>query len=155
MSLFPPFLVAGADSYRVTGFVVDPAATFKAQNLVFFDTASHTLKVCGADPALIAGLSLIDASSAIGANNIYPGNKGPVAVLSSDMEVGLSSPTVPVEADVGNVFGIAADGATGIWQLDHTEVVNTRCVVTRVDIANGIFYVKFLAANLQFDAVAS
>ena len=153
-SKFPPFFVAGADSYRVTGYKVDGAATFKAGNLVFFDTASQTLKVCGADPALIAGVSLIDATSAQGANNIYPGFKGPVAVLSSDMEMGFSSPTTPADTNIGVAYGLAA-AADGTWQVDTTDVVNTRVVVTRVDAVNGIFYVKFLAANLQFDGVVS
>lgn len=153
-SKFPPFFVAGADSYRVIGYKVDGAATFKAGNLVFFDTATQTLKVCGADPALIAGVSLIDATSAQGATNIYPGFKGPVAVLSSDIEMGFSSTATPADTDIGVAYGIVA-AADGTWQVDTSDTTNTRVVVTRIDAANGIFYVRFLAANLQFDAVAS
>ena len=52
------------------------------------------------------------------------------------------------------LYGIARL-SSGNWAVDTTDTSNTRVIVKRVDIANGVFYVNFVAANLQFDAIAS
>jgi hypothetical protein len=67
----------------------------------------------------------------------------------------MSSLTVPVMATHLNVaYGVARD-ANGIWQVDVSDTTNTRVVVVRLEIALGFWYVKFLAANLLNDGVAS
>lgn len=130
-------------------FKVAAAAAFKAGALVVYSTSTDDIDECGADPTLILGIALCDAAS----KTIYPGNKIPVLVLDPTMVVGLSSATTPVEADVLDAgFGIEK---TTFWRLDHTDTSNIRVQVVEVDIPNGIFWVRFVAANLQADAIAS
>jgi hypothetical protein len=124
--------------------------------LVYFDTADNNVKECGADPANILGLVLGPgpASTRLQKPLPYNPNVQPVAVLTPDTVVAMCSATTPSLAHVARAYGVAKL-SSGNWAVDTTDAVNTRVVVIRVDIPNGIFYVKFLAANLQLDAVAS
>lgn len=152
-SKFPPFLASAVRDYEMYDFVVDSAQTFGAHSLVFFNTSDREIELCGADPALILGIATGPASVALGTTKLY--DRLPVIVLTPNTLVGLSSPTTPAETNVGEDYGLVRDSGTGFWQLDTTDTTNVRVFVNRVDITNGIFYCNFLAANLQFDAIAS
>jgi len=153
-SNFKPVVSGNLSGYpEVRYFTVDGAATFKVGELVYFDTATQTLKGCGADPALIAGVAL--ASAAFGLGTEWPGNifgstQIPVALLKSGTEVFMASATTPATTNIGVSYGIANN--SGVWRVDTTDVVNTR--VSVIDIFNSPqqegFLVRFLAANLQF-----
>lgn len=158
-STFKPQISGNLSGYPdVRLFTVDPAATFVLGELVYWDTATQTLKVCGADPSLIAGVAMASAAFGLGTQwpgNIYTGTSVPVALLNSNGLVFMSSTSTPASTNVGVAYGIAA--VSGTWQVDTGDTSNTRVVV--VDIFNTPqqegFLVKFLAGNLQFDAVAS
>jgi hypothetical protein len=151
-SKFPPFLASGVKVPFVAEYTPEVAAVYGPHSMVFYDVADNFIKLCGADPALILGLSL---GGAVGGKNLTPTGKIPVWVLDTDDLVGLSSPTTPTEAHVGDSFGVLMDATTGYWQADPTDAGNPRVLCARVDIPNGIFYCRFIAANLQFDAIAS
>lgn len=150
-SKFPPFLAASVRSPLILDYTPEAAATYGPMALVFYDVADNLIKLAGADPALILGFSLGAASG----KTLTPTGKIPVHVLDPDDLIGLSSPTTPAESHVGDAFGILRDAGTGFWQADPTDAANARVLCVRVDIPNGIFYCKFEADNLQFDAIAS
>lgn len=107
--------------------------------------------LCGADPALILGISeVVSADAAL----LTPNGKVPVRVLNAEAVLAMSSTTVPVAAThLGQKYGIVNN--SGVWQVDTTDAVNTRVEVVRLDIDNGIWYVKVLAANLENAGIVS
>lgn len=155
---FPAAAVFGSQGLEplVQEFAMLSTDASIAGELVFFDTADNTVKECGADPANILGIVLGPgpASTRLQKPLPYAPNTQLVAVLSPDTVVAMCSATTPSLAHVARPFGVAKL-ASGNWSVDTTEAVNTRLTVIRVDITNGIFYVRFLAANLQLDAIAS
>ena len=158
-STFKPQIQGNLAGYpEVRNYRVTAAQTFGLNELVYVDVTTGKLLVCGADPSLIAGVAL--ASAAFGLGTQWPGNIIDsdyigVALLRSDTKVFMSSTTTPVVTNIGVAYGIAA--VSGVWQVDTSDTSNTRVVV--VDIFNTPqqegYLVQFLAANLQFDAVAS
>lgn len=154
-STFPANVVEQID----IGTTVDeytPSATAgetaqKAGELVYFDTATQLIKRCGADPTLIAGF--VEGSSEDW-KVLTPNGKIPVRKLTEKAGVKLGGAGTPAETDVGVKYGIVRD-ANGNWLIDTTDTVNTRVIVYRVDIPNGAWYVRFLAANLQFNGIVS
>lgn len=165
-SQFPPFLAhaqaPGSEprNYEATFLSTDTSQPFE---FVFFDTADNNVKECGADPALILGLALSNAPASTllsgRAPLPYATNKVPVAVLRADTVIGLSSTTTPALSFVTRKFGLTkVTAATGrvFWQCDTSKTAGTaRGVIVDIDITNGIFYVNFLPANLQGQAVVS
>ncbi len=124
---------------------------FGPGDLVFYDTSDQLMQLCGADPSLIAGISEVDSEEA---KTLTPNGKVPVRLLKPNALVAMCSATTPAESHVGVAYGVVTL-ASGNWSVDTSDTSNTRVVVKRVDIENGIFFVSFLAANLQFDAIAS
>jgi len=124
------------------------------------DTADNNVKKCGANPALILGICLGYGPSATNLTSggmkpePYGTNRVPVAVLTGDVTVSLSSTTVPSVAflarsqDIVNTTITGGAGIRSFWQLAATTA-NTRVRVIDIDIVNGIFFVRFLDANLQ------
>ena len=146
---FPLYLGSDQSPGEVVDFTPGSSETFAAGALVYYDTGDQRLKKCGADPALIMGIALVPKT----ASTIYANGKVPVLVLRPDMTICMSGAETPAETMVGVLYDIL-EAASGNWRKDSTTGA-TRLIVTRVDITNGIFYVKFIAANLQFDAIAS
>jgi hypothetical protein len=110
-------------------------------------------RVAGADPAAILGISEVNSEDA---KLLTANGKVPVRHLTSETVLCMSSDTVPVEAThLGQLYGIVKDGTTGFWKVDTTDVVNTRVYVERLNVAEGKWYVKVLAANIATDLIAS
>lgn len=149
MSDFPLIYMKNHNAYDMQYYKPAAAATFKAQVLVVLNTGTGEIDECGVDPALILGI----VHSTAAAKFLYD-NRVPVAVITSELMVGLSGVGL-IATDVGKDYGIAKNGTSGNWQIDRTETVNTRFHIDEVDIANQIAWGKFLAANLQGDAIAS
>jgi len=134
--------------------------TSQPGDLVFFDTADNNLKKCGANPALITGIALGYAPSATNLTGggmkpePYAANRVPVAVLTEDVVVGMSSVSTPALSfmlrsfDLVNTVITVGAGIRSFWQLANTTA-NTRVRVIDIDVTNGIFYVSFINANLQ------
>lgn len=125
----------------------------KVGSLVFYDITDATMDLCGADPALIAGIAEHDSvkGAAITLNG-----KVPYRLLRSGCIVAMCCATTYVEATHrGNSYGVVML-TSGNWAVDISDTSNTRVLVVGGDPDNGnIFYVTFIAANLQFDAIAS
>ena len=156
-SNFKPQVIGNVDGFpEVRYFPVTAAQTFQIGELVYHDTSVATLKVCGADPSLIAGVSLADAAFGLGTQwpgNIYGGVSIPVALLKPDTKVFMASATTPAAAHVGKSYGVVL--ASNVWRVDTTDESNTRVRV--LDIFNSPqqegFLVQFLTANLQFSGI--
>lgn len=154
---FPPQLGIKADAGVLVRLMpVTAAEAFVVGELVYLDTAVGTIKVCGADPALIAGIAYAPASMGLAAaGSIWGGTNIPVALLSSAAVVFMASSTTPVFAThVGNAYGVEK---TTNWRVDIGDTSATRVDVVDISISpqQEGFFVRFKAANLQFDAIAS
>lgn len=115
--------------------------------------ASNVVKRAGADPASIIGLSEVDSEKA---KLITPNGKIPIRVLSEKATLIMGSDTVPVEAThLNQAYGIVRDATTGFWKVDVSDTTNTRVVVVRLNIAEGLWYVRFLGANLADSGIVS
>lgn len=139
---------------RVRYFPVTAAQTFIDGALVVLTTGA--LVECGADPALILGIALAPASMGLASGgSIFGGTNIPVFVLTTEDEVWMASSTTPVFAThVTVAYGIEK---TTNWRVDVGDTGNTRVHVVGVSLSpqQEGFYVRFMAANLQLDAVAS
>jgi hypothetical protein len=124
----------------------------KAGELMFYDTADQRLERCGADPALILGI--FEAGDSDVARQLTPDNLVPLRCLKPGALVRMGSAVEPAQSHIGNSYGIVRD-ADGNWLVDTTDAVNTRVIVKKIDVDSGSFFVSFIAANLQFDAIAS
>lgn len=159
--LFPAYVTYGEDrGSEVEEFTPDGTETSKPGELVFYDTGAGTMKRCGADPALIAGIAEVDSEEA---KKLTSDGKCPFRLLFPGAVVVFSSATTPVEATHrGNEYGITRDATTGFWQLDIAKTgASARFVVRRVEIA-GVdgasqdrFYCQLLGQYAQFDGVDS
>lgn len=147
---FPAFVAYNHDEYDVAAFPIASTNAGKAGSLCLLNTGTGEIDECGADPALILGLM----TGPYSARQIYDGDEMPVVVLDSNVVVGLCSATTPSAANLEVEYGVVKL-ASGNWAVDTTETVATRVHVVKIDIAAGIYYCKFLAANLQGDAVVS
>jgi hypothetical protein len=161
-SQFPPFIahaqiIEEPRVYEATFLSTDASQPFE---FVFFDTADNNVKTCGADPALILGLLLGNAPASVLSQKPQPygTNKAPVAVLTADVVIGLSSTTTPSLAFVTRAGGLTkvTAGTRNFWQCDTSKTAGTsRFIIIDVDIPNGIFFVRFKPANLMGQAVVS
>lgn len=143
------------DESEVRLFPVASGETFVTGALVVYDTTNNNITECGADPALILGIALAPASVGLDSNgSIYGSTNIPVLVLDAATVCWMASATTPAQSHVMDDYGVAKSTN---WLVDTGEAVNTRVRV--IGISNSPypegFFVKFLAANLQGDAVAS
>lgn len=128
-------------------------------SLVFKD-ANGELNLCGADPALIAGVALEAAASRPGysaANNpaVVTGAKQEISIVIPDDETeftargvnGGTDPVIPLTTHLGETYGVA--NVSGEWVIDFADTTNTRVVITDIDTGLRMFWFKFLTANIQ------
>jgi len=153
-STFHPVCQPGSPQPVVRHFPVDTSATFTAGALVYFDTGDQLLKECGADPSLILGV----ARCSVADRAINPQSLIPVDVIEPTQSWTMSSATTPADTHLMTAYGVVK--TSGYWKVDTTDTSNTRLVVTGYSPRAGQqgpehFVVKFTAANLQGDAVAS
>ena len=120
--------------------------TYKKGELVYL--VAGELTICGADPALIAGIALTDASgtqaTAASFEPIYPND-----------EVEMYANTTITTAMHGVGYGVAV--GSNIWKVDISDTTNKRVVVKRL-LKDGLgaldtskFVVTFDPDNLQFN----
>lgn len=151
-AIFPAYIAYGHDASHVREFLPASDSTHVVGDLVFADTSSPwDMNKCGADPSLIAAVSEVISDDA---DALTPDGKVPYRILSSGTVVAMCGTSDPTDSTaVGTAYGVV--NANGVWKVDLTDTSNTRVLVIGVDTVNLIYFVRFLAANLQFDAVAS
>lgn len=137
-------------------FVPAPAATFKQAALLVQTTGAGTVDECGADPALILGISKATAADKwlYGEFGVGTG-RVPVSVLTPAVMIGLCVTGTLALANEGIDYGVTKN-ASGNWSCDVSKTgAAARFHVVRADVTNQIAWGYFLATNLQADAIAS
>ena len=126
--------------------------SFVVGDLVY--TNSGALTECGADPALILGVALADAT------NVTSGNASlPVLVLTNNTEVSMNvyhateaSATFSDDSGLNTAYEINTPAA-GIWTIDIAATSSTRVHITEYMDAKGDLYMRcwvaFMGATLQ------
>ena len=147
---FPAYVAYDHDAYDVGAYKIDAANAGKRGSLCVLNTGDNEIDECGADPALILGLMTGPYTS----RTIYANQRMPVIILDQKVTVAMCSATTPTDAHLHRDFGVVKL-ASGNWAVDTTEVAATRVRVQKYDAVAGIFYVNFLPANLQGDAIVS
>lgn len=155
MSSFRAYFTKNIRADNVIRGLPNGTSEWVTGDLLFYDTSTNTWKQCGANPALIGGLAEADASSA----TLDPEGKVSIRLLQSDDVVAISSATDFANSYIGDTVDIE-DSASGIWRVLPASTSNTRVTIrdgvpAAQSLDGAIFYVQFIAANLQFDAVAS
>lgn len=104
-------------------------------------------RVAGADPAAILGFSEVRSADAA---LLTPNGKVPVRQITPMHVLQMCSDTTPVEAThLGQQYGITKDGTTGFWKVDVAKTGGSaRVYVDRLNVAEGIWFVKVLKANI-------
>lgn len=158
--IFMPASWPGGTAPDIIGYVPLAAQAIVTGSLVVL--SAGLLNLCGANPALILGVALepIDTNPGYsppfsGQTTVYTGrsSKIPVAlargltIFSCRGVNGATDPVTPVQADVGVSYDVVL--AAGQWYINTASVANARATVVDIDIAEKIFYVRFLAANVQ------
>jgi hypothetical protein len=150
-SSFPLQTAYGHDKSTVEEYTPGTAANaFVVGDLVILSGVEA--RVAGANPAAILGFSEVNSEDA---KVLTENGKVPVRQLTSEHVVQMSSATTPVEAThLGQEYGVTKDGTTGFWQVDVSKTGGTaRVYVDRLNIAEGIWFVKFLAEFLATDGI--
>lgn len=151
--VFPAQVAYGHDQSVVEEYTPSQTAGETFGYGDFVTLAANVVKRCGADPASILALSEVVSENA---RLLTPNGKVPVRTLTSEITLLMCSDTVPVEATHLNVaYGIVRDSGTGIWKIDVSDTTNTRVVVVRLNVAEGLWYVKLLSANLANSGIVS
>jgi len=154
-SAFRPMLAGGGSDYpEVKSYAIEAASTIVFGDLVFFDTADNLVKPCAADPTLILGISLADATL----KTIFPNSRIPIAILTPKDKVVMSSSTTPGEAHLTRLYGVEKTGTN--WRVDISDTTATRVTVVDYsphagDAGQEWFVVRFLAAQLQADSIVT
>lgn len=169
-SQFPAFIAYGGGDTTTFPTIIqgEVDVTSVAQTGEFVYETASLVEECGVNPTLILGLILGEAPQSkrqLANNKPQPYfttstyQLTPIAALSADTVVGLSSATTPSEANRFVQYGITlltVNSFWNYWQLDTTKTGGTaRCTVIDYDAVNGIFYVRFLPQYLQGQSVQS
>lgn len=147
---FPARVDSGYEDTVVQEYPAASDAHVSPGDFWFYDTTGNDANVCGADPALIAGISEVDSDEA---EELTLNRKVPLRIIfGSGCILAMCSATTPAQSHVGDVYGIVTL-ASGNWAVDVSETTNVRVKVVDVDITNGIFKVTILPLAMQFNAV--
>ena len=154
MSAFRPYYARNIRSAHVGEYSPDPVNTFVQGDLVYYDTGTDYMRLCGANPSLIAGIAEGNSSQ----TRLTPSGKIPIRQLQADDIIAFPSDTDFSPTYIGDSLDVAYVSA-GIWKLAVTTSNPRLLVVGGVPAAENvdgtIWFCQVLAANCQFDAVAS
>ncbi len=150
--IFIPARFPGGGAPSVLSMAYKTLETFVKGSVLIFDTGEVVIGLV--DPTPIVGVALEDVDSKpgfeVGHDSQVIATTGRVqqvsVAIANDVTTFSGAGTrAPLAADVGLEFGIL--NTAGIWQVDPADVVNTRVVVTDVDLLQDIFFFKFLDAH--------
>ena len=130
---------------RVQQFPLAAAQSFRAGDFLTMNGSGQAAEVSGADPTPLLGLAAEDAADVIetGYVNVY--------VFDDSWEFAImSSGADPAAANKSVSYGIL-EGGDGVYNVDFTDVVNTRIRVNDVDIYRKLCFARVLAAHRQLD----
>jgi len=147
---------------EVQYLLVKASQTFKAGAVVLTDANGELLEA-SADPAVIKGVALSQAGSALGYNMSNAGDivaatgredKVAVAIannasiFSGRAVNGGTDPVTPLQTHVDEEYGVLKD-ADGIWTIDIAEVTVKSVHIVGFDLSTKSFLFKFIASFQQ------
>lgn len=151
--IFIPARFPGGGAPSVLSMAYKTLETFVKGSVLIFDTGEVVIGL--ADPTPIVGVALEDVDSKPGWE---PGHQSQVIATTGrvqEVSVAIANDVTtfsgagdraPLATDVGVEYGIV--NTAGVWQVDTTDVVATRVVVTDVDLLQEIYFFKFLTAHM-------
>lgn len=157
---FAPGSWPGGTAPDIIGYNPLAAQVIVNGSLVFL--SAGLLNLCGANPALILGVALQGIDTNPGFNLPYQGQTTVITGRSSKIPVALArgitiftcrgvnggtDPVTPVVADLGVSYDVV--NLTTIWHLNTASSAAARVTVVDIDVVEKIFYVRFVAANVQ------
>ena len=153
--IFIPARFPGGGAPSVLSMAYKTLETFVKGSVLIFDTGEVVIGLV--DPTPIVGVALEDVASKpgfeVGHDSQVIATTGrvqqvSVAIANDVTTFSGEGDRDPLATDVGVEYGIVnVGGATGRWQVDTTDTVATRVVVTDVDLLENIFFFKFLDAH--------
>jgi hypothetical protein len=152
-SEFPMQTAYGHDKSTVEEYTPGTAANaFVVGDFVILSGVEA--RVAGANPTAILGFSEVRSEDA---KLLTANGKVPVRQITSEHVLQMCSDTTPVEAThLGQEYGITKDATTGNWKVDVSKTGGTaRVYVDRLNIAEGIWFVKVLAEFIGTDGIDS
>ena len=158
------------NTYRRTGTTIPriqeigytAGQAFGRNSLVVLDVNGTVVECASPSPPFVTGVALNAVATKPGfdvANSVqtlvYTGRKTAVSVALADREQefscrgvnGATDPQIPVQADIGQQFGVLKT-AGGDWVLNYADQVNPVVQVTDIqilDATHSFFIVKFIA----------
>ena len=150
---FPATLAGGQPDVKVEEMALVAGATFTVGALlVYTPGATATWAECTGSPVSIGGLALSPAPGAASVTRglPYQANQIPIALLDESTQVEMASATTPAATHIGNEYGVVKSGNN--WLVNISDTTNKAVLVIKIDITNGVFWVRFLASVLQFIA---
>lgn len=158
MSSFPAYIAQEIENgTSVQEYTPDTTDIPVVGDLVFYDVATQTVKRCGANPTLIAGISEVNTTPSYrpnAAQYLTADGKVPIRTTTPRAIWAFSCATTLAETNVGEDYGVTRDGTTGFWQIDLAKSAsNQRFRIIRVDTVNQIAYAVVLTANAQFGGI--
>lgn len=157
---FAPGSWPGGTAPNIIGY--NPLAAQAIVNGSLVVLTAGLLNLCGANPASILGVALQAIDTNPGFNLPYQSQTTVITGRSSKIPVALArgitiftcrgvnggtDPVIPVQTDVGVSYDVV--NTAGIWNLNTASTANARVTVVDIDVAERIFYVRFVAANVQ------
>ena len=151
--IFIPARFPGGGAPSVLSMAYKTLETFVKGSVLIFDTGEVVIGLV--DPTPIVGVALEDVASKpgfeVGHDSQVIATTGRVqevsVAIANDVTTFSGAGTrAPLATDVGVEYGIL--NTAGIWQVDPADAVNTRVVVTDVDLLQGIYFFKFLTAHM-------
>ncbi len=151
--IFIPARFPGGGAPSVLSMAYKTLETFVKGSVLIFDTGEVVIGLV--DPTPIVGVALEDVASKpgfeVGHDSQVIATTGRVqqvsVAIANDVTTFSGAGTrAPLASDVGVEYGIL--NTAGIWQVDPADAVNTRVVVTDVDLLQGIYFFKFLTAHM-------
>ena len=152
-SNFPAYVTKKHGSGEVEEYAPGTAGgePFVPGSIVVAHGTNGMVKLAGADPTAIYGISEVDSAKAL---TLTPNGKVPIRVLTPSLIVAMACATAYVEATHRNQeYGVVLVGNN--WLVDVSDVVNVRVIVLDCDIPSNTWFVKFRATNLVLDGIAS
>lgn len=150
--IFIPARFPGGGAPSVLSMAYKTLETFVKGSVLIFDTGEVVIGLV--DPTPIVGVALEDVASKpgfeVGHQSQVIATTGRVqqvsVAIANDVTTFSGAGTrAPLATDVGVEYGIL--NTAGIWQVDPADAVNTRVVVTDVDLLQDIYFFKFLDAH--------
>jgi hypothetical protein len=154
MSAFRAYYARNIRSDLVSAYLPDTSNAFVQGDLIYYDTSTDKIRLCGANPSLIAAVAEAPSTAV----NLDLVGKLPIRRLQADDVIAFPSDTDFDGTYVGDSLDISYASA-GVWKVltttSNPRVLVVGGVAAAENVDGAIWFCQVLATYCQFDAVAS